>query len=308
MAVRSPAMPSIIAETRREPAAPAHPSSSRRQPASTRCTLLGPDDRLRGHRQLGRVEQERPRLRPAEPAVERDQLLEGAALVERGVVEAADQQMSATCAKPSVRRRCCGACGEKRRERILALDPALLAGTGCRAAEHDRAVLAPSATSTQPMCGCSRSAGMQRRDAAPSISSTVSRRSLLHQVDEAEIAGAEHDDVAAGDVVLLRLRLPPGRLAQRRGRPSRSCSSPPATPLTPPSREVALDELVEAVAVALLERRPLRLAVVGEDDELVRPRGVAAGGARCGANCWSSFRSASSVSSRSSPEWCATSS
>ena len=43
------------------------------------------------------------------------------------------------------------------------------------------------------------------------------------------------------------------------------------------ARERALDELVEAVAVALLEGRSLRLPVVGEDDDLVRPRGVAAG-------------------------------
>jgi hypothetical protein len=42
-------------------------------------------------------------------------------------------------------------------------------------------------------------------------------------------------------------------------------------------REVPLHELVEPVPVALLEGRPLRLAVIGEDDELVRPRGVAAG-------------------------------
>ena len=42
-------------------------------------------------------------------------------------------------------------------------------------------------------------------------------------------------------------------------------------------RERALDELVEAVAVALLEGRTLRLPVVGEDDDLVRPGCVAAG-------------------------------
>ena len=40
--------------------------------------------------------------------------------------------------------------------------------------------------------------------------------------------------------------------------------------------ERALDEVVEPVAVALLERRALRLPVVGEDDDLVRPRRVAA--------------------------------
>ena len=42
-------------------------------------------------------------------------------------------------------------------------------------------------------------------------------------------------------------------------------------------RERALDQLLEAVAVALLERRALRLPVVGEHDDLVRPRRVAAG-------------------------------
>jgi hypothetical protein len=36
--------------------------------------------------------------------------------------------------------------------------------------------------------------------------------------------------------------------------------------------QAAIDELVEAVAVALLEGRALRLAMVGEDDDLVRPR------------------------------------
>ena len=47
-------------------------------------------------------------------------------------------------------------------------------------------------------------------------------------------------------------------------------------PDTSPAGERALDELVEAVAVALLEGRALRLPMVGEDDDLVRPRRVAA--------------------------------
>ena len=51
------------------------------------------DDRLVGQRQALRVEDERARLRPAEAAVEGDQLLEGAALVELGVVEAADHDV-----------------------------------------------------------------------------------------------------------------------------------------------------------------------------------------------------------------------
>ena len=43
------------------------------------------------------------------------------------------------------------------------------------------------------------------------------------------------------------------------------------------ARERALDELVEAVPVALLEGRSLGLPVVGQDHDLVRPRGVVAG-------------------------------
>src|SRR4029453_16575575 len=99
---------------------------------------------------------------------------------------------------------------------------------------------------------------------------------LPHQVDEAEVARAEDDDVAARDVVLRRLRLAPRRLGggvldHRILLVAARYRADAAV------REVSLHELVEPVAIALPERRPLRLAVVGEDDELVRPRGVAAG-------------------------------
>src|SRR2546421_9173433 len=104
---------------------------------------------------------------------------------------------------------------------------------------------------------------------------------LLHQVDEAEIAGAEHDDVAARDVVLLLLRLPPRRLG---------CSVADHRLLLVTARECAdaavgevpLHELVQAVAVALPERRALRLSVVREDNERIRPRSKAAGARRGG--------------------------
>ena len=49
----------------------------------------GAQDRLGGQGELDRVQDERLSLRTAEPAVERDQLLERAALLELGVVEAA---------------------------------------------------------------------------------------------------------------------------------------------------------------------------------------------------------------------------
>src|SRR5215211_2569319 len=55
--------------------------------------LLRADDRLVAHGQPHRVEQERPGLRAAEAAVEGDQLLEGAAFLEAGLVEAADHDV-----------------------------------------------------------------------------------------------------------------------------------------------------------------------------------------------------------------------
>ncbi len=100
---------------------------------------------------------------------------------------------------------------------------------------------------------------------------------LLHQVDQAEVARAHHDDVAVGDVVLGLLLL--RRRARRLG--DGEADHGVLLVATRDARDVAaceraLDELVEAVAVSLLEGRALRLAVVGEDDDLVRPRRVAA--------------------------------
>ena len=53
----------------------------------------GADDRAGRWLEVRRVEDERPRLQAADTAVEGDQLLEGAALVEVGVVEAADHDV-----------------------------------------------------------------------------------------------------------------------------------------------------------------------------------------------------------------------
>ena len=93
---------------------------------------------------------------------------------------------------------------------------------------------------------------------------------LLHQVHEPEVARAEDDDALAADVVLRALLLLRRPVASPRAWPTmESCSSPPATSVTRPSRASELDEVVEAVAVALLEGGALRLAVVGEDDDLV---------------------------------------
>ena len=100
---------------------------------------------------------------------------------------------------------------------------------------------------------------------------------LLHQVDEPEVARAEHDHLLAGDVVLRPL-LPcrAGRLADRVSDHRVVARRLPRS-RSPCRRPGAFDQVVESVAVALLEGRALRLAVVGEDDDLVGPGGVRAG-------------------------------
>ena len=86
----------------------------------------------------------------------------------------------------------------------------------------------------------------------------------LHQVDEAEVARAEDDDVAAGHVGLR------GLLAARLARCGLVDGLPDGVgvlvarvdPADVARRQRSGDQLVEPVAVALAERRPLRLAVV----------------------------------------------
>jgi hypothetical protein len=86
---------------------------------------------------------------------------------------------------------------------------------------------------------------------------------LVHEVDETEIARAEDDDLAIGDVVLgTFLRgVCTGRLAH--GEADHRVLLVPTRELGDAARrQRALDELVEPVAVALIEGRPLGLAVV----------------------------------------------
>ena len=182
--------------------------------------------------------------------------------------------MSATCWKPSVRSRCARRGGRERPRAGPRPRRGRPRGSARRRAPSTTGPCSDERTSSQPTCGCARSAGtscgwrcvdlLERQPAA-----------LLHQVDEPEVARAEHDDVAVGDVVLGPLGLLPGRLADGVA-DHRALLVAAGDPGDLALGEGALDELVEAVPVALLERRALRLPVVGEDDDLVRPRGVAA--------------------------------
>ena len=120
------------------------------------------------------MEDEGSGLRAPEAAVEGDQLLERAALVELGVVEAADHDVGdvreAVGAQQVPRR------GRRERgQRIVALDAALVEVVGARRARGRPPRARRSGTSSQPMCGCSRSAGSSLGWRS-SISSSVSRR------------------------------------------------------------------------------------------------------------------------------------
>jgi hypothetical protein len=101
---------------------------------------------------------------------------------------------------------------------------------------------------------------------------------LVHEVDEPEVPRAHHHHRLVGHVVPRSLLLAgaAGRLAE--GVAHHRVLLVAARHLRHvDALERPLDEVVEPVAVALLERRALRLPVVGEDDDLVRSRRVLPG-------------------------------
>src|SRR4051812_301009 len=84
----------------------------------------------------------------------------------------------------------------------------------------------------------------------------------VHEIDEAEVARAEHDDVLPADVVLGPLTAGvPGRLLDRDAhhRVLLVAALDAGDAGDPRRAERPADERIEAVAVALLEGRPLRL-------------------------------------------------
>ena len=195
--------------------------ASAASPASTRCTSAAPDDRLLRQRERRRREQERAGLRPAEPAVERDQLLERAALVQDRVVEAADHDVGDV--REAVRPpQVAGGGGRERCERVLALDAPLVEVRGARRAEHDGAV--GRGAHEQPADVRMRS---QRAEQLGMALVDVLQREpaiALHEVDEPEVAGSEDHDLALRDVGLRAL----GRLARRSPPRRRGAPSHPA--------------------------------------------------------------------------------
>ena len=211
--------------------------------------------------------------------MERDELLEGAALVELGVVEAPDHDVR-DMGKAVRAEQVPGSGGGERCQRILALDPALGEVVGAarraRSARRARVHEQPADMGVPAERGHElRVPGVELLERQPTL--------LLHQVDEAKVPGAEDDRGLAADVVLgaLLLRRAPGCLAERVA--DHRVLLVAAGDLGDLAvRERALDQLVEPVAVPLLEGRTLGLPVVREHDDLawsrrVRARAVDAG-------------------------------
>ena len=187
--------------------------------------------------------------------------------------------MSATCAKPS--RAAAGGAAAFGEKPASGSSPVTAPSASRRVpprAERERAVGAPSARARSRCAGCSSSAGDQRGMALLDLLEREPVRAL-HQVDEPEVARAEDDDVAVrrdlGALVLAPCRR--GRSPRRARAPiAVAFSSPASTPSTSPPDSERSTSSSSAVAVALPERRALGLAVVGEHDDLVGPRRVAA--------------------------------
>ena len=175
------------------------------------CTLAAPRIGPAGTLELRRVQDERPRLQAADASVEADQLLERAALVELGVVEAADHDVGDVLEAVGAQEVPRGG-GRERRQRVLAVDAPVGEVVGAAGAEHDRPVLGRAHEQPADVRVLAQG-GQQLR--VPLLD-LLERQppAFLHQVDEPEVARAEHDDVAVGHVVLGPLGLLAGRLAE----------------------------------------------------------------------------------------------
>ena len=119
--------------------------------------------------------------------------------------------MSATCCEAVGAQEVLGRGGRERRERVLALDAAVGEVVRAAGAERDRAVL--GGVDEQPADVRVRAEGGEELRVARVDLLERQPAALLHQVDEPEVARAEHDDVAVGDVVLGLLGLLAGGLA-----------------------------------------------------------------------------------------------
>ena len=137
------------------------PCSVDRQPASSAWTAAAPRIGSGGRREPRRIQDEGLGLRAAEPAVEADQLLERAALVQDRVVEAPDHEVGdvreAARAQQVGRRR-----GRERGQRVLPHDPVGLEVALARRAPAPRRRARPSARAASRCAGGRAAPGSAR--------------------------------------------------------------------------------------------------------------------------------------------------
>ena len=225
-----------------------------------------------------------------------DQLLERGHLAELRVVLAEEQQVRgvghrvlALEAHDRVR--------AEQRRRVLALDPVLVEVAHALRAEDDRAELLRADHAASPTPGWAATAAT-RPGWSSSSSSTVRRWSCpVNQTSPRlpEPTTAIVDASARRRHLLVRRgrrrrpssgsasaaratrrpdALAPGDLRQERVDERRALGLGLRLDERRAAAHQVADDLAEALAVALLERRAEALAVVGQDDELVRPRRV----------------------------------
>ena len=240
-------------------------------------------------RPLGRVQDERLRLRAAQAAVGADQLLVRRDLAELRVVLADEQEVRrvghrvlALHAHDRVRPEQGGG--------VLAVDVVLVEVPDALRAEDDRAALARADHEHRH----ARMGGECRDEPRVQLLELLDRQPVVvpREPDKAEVAGADHRDRrrVRGRRDLFRIEVDDAvfrRAGERDARDARADAPAPRDlrqervdegralglrlrleELRAAGHEVA-DHLAEALVVALLERRAQALAVVGEDDEVV---------------------------------------
>ena len=263
----------------------------------------GAEDRLVRRGEVGGVEHERVRLRPAEAAVRADLVLEGGDLVEVRVVAAVDHQVGDRAVAVDLAHLLDGV-GAERRQRVVAGRPRRCPGGGSRRRRARASDPPADRTSTKPISGCVTS---------PSMSAGVAGIDLLAR-EPARLAGER--DQAEG--CPRRARSASSATAAVVDDPGRGASRSHAVDSVVPGLGVGVargrraaqpaDEVGQRLAGALDERRSLRLAVVGQHDDAGTGAG-STGSVRSMRPIWRSrSRSTASVSARSGPEWWETSS
>src|SRR5215218_4783746 len=143
------------------------------------------------------------------------------------------------------------------RKRIVAFDTTLVEEQRAGCTEDDRAMLRRANEEPPDV----RMVAQRRDEIWMALVQFLEREPapFLHEVDQAQVAGPEHDRVSPGDIVLRRLLLAAGRPRNgvRRHR-ALLVAAGDARDL-PTVRQRPFDELIEPVAIALLEGGPLCL-------------------------------------------------